>query len=56
MKNNKAKILFIVMLLLLISGFILLRIDNNICKIVGISLIPIIITIGFIIIKINTRK
>ena len=56
MKNNSFKILFILMLVLLISGFVLLRIDNNICKIIGISLIPIIIILGFIMIKINTKR
>lgn len=49
--DKKLKIWFIIMFIMLILSFILLRINNKVCQVIGISLLPIIIVIGFIIIK-----
>ena len=51
MKKNK---LIIIMFILLILDQILVRINNNICNIIGIILLPIIFIIGFI--MLNTDK
>lgn len=49
--NKILKTWFIIMFVMLILSFILLRIDNKICQAIGVSLLPIIILIGFVIIK-----
>ena len=51
--NKKITVISFIMLILLISSFILLRIDNDITKILGLIIGVISIIVGFILIKID---
>ena len=46
----------IIMFILIIIAEILIRINNNICNIIGIVLLPIIIIVGFILIYSDKKQ
>lgn len=54
-QSNKLKILFLITFILLLTAAILLRIDNNITKIIGIILVIPIIFMGFTIIVVDRK-
>ena len=54
-QSKKLKILFLITFILLIIAAILLRIDNEITKIIGIILLIPIIFLGFVIIIVDKK-
>lgn len=54
-QSKKIKILFLITFILLITASILLRIDNEITKLIGIILLIPIIFLGFVIIIVDKK-
>ena len=49
--DKSLRIWFLIMFILLIVSFVLLRINYMLCQIIGICLLPVIIVVGFVIIR-----
>lgn len=54
--KKKSNIIGILMFILMIISAVLLRVENNITKIIGLVLFPIIIILGIILLKIDKKK